>query len=97
MILDVNPSTLLRFRVTPRAKRNEIYQVLANGIIKVRLTAPPVEEKANRALIKFLAEVFDISSSKIELISGRRSRDKVVSIVGIDDETAKVRILKEIG
>jgi uncharacterized protein (TIGR00251 family) len=95
--LNENPGTVLRFRVTPRAKRNEISQVLADGTIKVRLTAPPVEGKANRALIQFLAEVFDISSSKIELTAGRRSRDKVVSVAGIDNETAQVRILKIIG
>lgn len=95
--MNENPGTVLRFRVTPRAKRNEISQVLADGTIKVRLTAPPVEGKANRALIQFLAEVFDISSSKIELTAGRRSRDKVVSVAGIDNETAQVRILKIIG
>ena len=83
----------LRIRVTPRARKNEISGILGDGTIKVRLTAPPVEEKANEALIRFLAEVLDVSTTKIEIIGGVTARDKLVSLIGLDAETAQWRIM----
>ena len=83
----------LRIRVTPRARKNEISGILGDGTIKVRLTAPPVEGKANEALIRFLAEVLDVSTSKIEIIGGVTARDKLVSLIGLDAETAQWRIM----
>jgi uncharacterized protein (TIGR00251 family) len=84
----------LSIRVTPRASKNEIVQVLENGTIKVRLTAPPVEGKANAALIRFLAEVLEISPSQIQIRSGKSGRDKQVNVVGIDPEAAYQRLSK---
>jgi len=83
----------LRIRVTPRARKNEISGILGDGTIKVRLTAPPVEGKANEALIRFLAEVLDVSTTKIEIIGGVTARDKLVSLIGLDAETAQWRIM----
>jgi uncharacterized protein (TIGR00251 family) len=89
--------TVLRIKVLPRAKKNQISQVLTDGMVKIRLTAPPVEGKANQALIRFLATLLKISPSNIELLSGKRDRIKVVSISGIDAETANNRILENMG
>jgi uncharacterized protein (TIGR00251 family) len=83
----------LRIRVTPRARKNEISGILGDGTIKVRLTAPPVEGKANEALIRFLAEVLEVSTTKIEIIGGGTARIKLVSLIGFDIETAQLRIL----
>lgn len=84
----------LAIRVTPRAKRSEIVEILPDDTIKVRLTAPPVEGKANEALIALLAEVLDVAKSRIEIIAGDTGRDKLVSILDMDSAEAQERILK---
>lgn len=68
----------LTVRVQPNAKQNKIVE--ETGRFKVFLTAPPVEGKANAALIEFLAEHFKTRRSRIRIIKGERSRDKVVEI-----------------
>ena len=83
----------LAIRVTPRASKNEIVEVLSDQTIKVRLTAPPVEGQANEALIKFLAEVLDVPKSKIEVVAGMTGRDKLVSIIDVDSEEVHKKIL----
>jgi uncharacterized protein (TIGR00251 family) len=83
-------------RVTPRASRNEIVEILNDGTVKVRLTAPPVEGKANETLIEFLAGVLDVPRSHIEIVAGTTGRDKLVSILDLDAETVHERILKKL-
>jgi uncharacterized protein (TIGR00251 family) len=84
----------LAIRVTPRASRNEIVEVLADGTVKIRLTAPPVEGKANEALLKFLSEILDVSPAKIEIVAGATGKDKLVSILDMDASTVHARILQ---
>lgn len=86
----------LAVRVTPRASKNEISEVLNDGTVKVRLTAPPVEGKANSALIAFLAEVIGVPQSKIEIVAGETGRDKLVSILDLDPQTVHRRILEHL-
>ena len=84
----------LAIRVTPRARKDEIVEILADQTIKIRLAAPPVEGKANQALIEFLAKVLDVPRSKVEIIAGASGRDKLVSILDLDSGEAQSRILK---
>ncbi len=86
----------LAIRVTPRARRNEIVEVLADQTIKVRLTAPPVEGKANEALMEFLAKILGVSRSRIEIVAGITGRDKLVSIIDMESVEAQALILKEL-
>jgi uncharacterized protein (TIGR00251 family) len=86
----------LAVRVTPRANKNEIVEILSDQTIKIRLTAPPVEGKANEALIEFLADVLDVPRSKIDIVAGAGGRDKLVSILDLDSSEAQTRILKHI-
>jgi uncharacterized protein len=79
-------------RVIPRASKNEIVEIGENGTIKIRLTAPPVEGQANKALIEFLADLLGVSKSKIEIIGGETGRDKLVSILGIDADSVHQKI-----
>lgn len=87
---------MLAIRVTPRARRNEIVAVLADQTIKIRLTAPPVEGKANETLIEFLAKVLSVPRSRIEITAGETSRNKQVLILDIESSEAQARILKQL-
>jgi len=69
---------ILEVRVIPGAKK-DLFKEEA-GKVKVYLTAPPVEGKANAALVDFLAEHYGIRPSCIEIIKGLKSRNKVINI-----------------
>lgn len=69
----------LNIRVTPRAKKNAI-KILDNGVVKVYLTVPPIDGKANAALIELLAEEWNLKPTQVILVSGHQSRDKIVEV-----------------
>ncbi len=68
-------SLFLQIRVQPRASKDELGGV-HNGRLKVRLTAPPIEGKANAKLVQYLAELFRVPKSNVTLIAGERGREK---------------------
>jgi uncharacterized protein (TIGR00251 family) len=68
-------------RVQPRAKRNAILGELGDAV-KISLTAPPVDGRANEACIEFLAELLRVPRSAVNIISGESSRNKVVRVSG---------------
>jgi uncharacterized protein (TIGR00251 family) len=70
---------LLDLRVQPRASRDEFGEPLGNRL-KLRLTAPPVEGKANAQLTRFLATAFGVTRSRVHVESGASSRNKRVRI-----------------
>lgn len=69
-------------RVTPRASRDAIEGEHA-GALKIRLTAPPVEGRANKALRRLLAERLNVPVSAVRIVAGETSRTKRVSIAGV--------------
>ena len=73
---------ILKVYLQPKSSKNEIVGSYRDGI-KVRITAPPIEGKANEALIRFLAKEFLISPSRIEILKGSRSREKTLKISGV--------------
>jgi hypothetical protein len=93
---DGKTGAALTVRVTPRARRNEIVEILSDLTVKIRLTAPPVEGKANKALIKYLSEVLEIPASKIDIVAGDTGRDKIVSILDADSEVVHKKLLKQL-
>jgi len=78
----------LTLHVQPGAKRSEIAG-LHGAALKIRLAAPPIEGRANEALLKFIAELFGVPLRQVELKQGGQSRHKVVAITGsaIDPES----------
>ena len=69
-------------RVQPRASRDEIAGVM-NGAMKIRLCAPALENRANEALIEYLAGVLKTSKSAVRIRSGEQSRSKRVEVFGV--------------
>ena len=78
-------------RLTPRASKNEITGVQA-GALRVRLTAPPVEGAANAALIEFIAERLKVRKSAVSIVSGEKSRNKIVRVSGVSVEQVKAAL-----
>ena len=78
-------------RVQPRASRSQV-QVRPGDVIVVRLTAPPVEGAANRALMEFLADALDVPKSAVEIVSGARSREKRVRVAGMSADALRGRL-----
>lgn len=72
---------ILDVRVQPRASRNEIVGYQADGRLKVRITAPPVDGKANTHLFRFLADQFGVPLRQIRLLSGDNNRNKRIEII----------------
>lgn len=86
----------LTIRVTPRASKNEISGIQSDGTVKIRLTSPPVDGKANEALVEFLSDVLGVPKSKIEIIGGLTGRDKLVSVLDLDAEEVQTRLLRHL-
>jgi uncharacterized protein (TIGR00251 family) len=84
----------LTIRVTPRARRTEFSGILEDGTVRIRVSAPPVEGKANKALIKFLSKVLKVRKNKIEIVAGEKGLDKIVSILDMTAEQVQARILE---
>ncbi len=70
-------------RVVPKSSRNEVVEFMDDGTVRIHLTAPPVEGKANRLLIEFLSELFQVKPSRVSIVAGEKSKNKIVSIDGL--------------
>lgn len=94
---DGQRGSALAVRVTPRASRNEIVELLEDGTIKVRIAAPPADNEANEALINFLSEILGVPRSKLDIVAGVSGRDKLIAVMDMDVVTAHQRILAHLG
>ena len=74
---------ILNLHIQPRASRNEVCGI-QDKALKIRLTSPPVDGAANKLCCEFLAKLFGVSKSSVEIISGETSRHKRVRITGAD-------------
>jgi uncharacterized protein (TIGR00251 family) len=81
----------LRVRVQPRASRHAIVGWAAD-VLRVAVTAPPVDGAANDALRRLLAAALGVAPSAINIVRGERGRDKIVRIVGITDVDVRARL-----
>jgi len=86
----------LAIRITPRAHKNEIAEVLEDGTIRIRLTTSPNEVELNQDLTAYLANIVGVSKSKIEIVAGHTGRDKLVSILDIDKELVHQKIFAQL-
>lgn len=72
-------------KVIPKSSKNEVAGFLA-GVLKVKICAPPEKGKANKELISFLSIYFGVSKSAVKLVSGEKSRNKIIEIEGLDEK-----------
>ena len=87
----------LAVRITPRASENEIAELLDDGTIKVRLASSPDDSETTAALLEFLAGILGVPKSQLDIVAGSVGRDKLISVVDMDVETAHQRILAHLG
>lgn len=86
-----DPSVTLRVRLTPRGGRDEV-RLLDDGSLAVRVAAPPVEGRANDALCKVVAKALGVAPSRVRIVRGARSREKTLSVEGIDAADVRARL-----
>ena len=84
-------SCTLKVRVQPKASRN-LVDGYEEGTLRLRVTAPPTEGKANAGVIALLAKTLGVSKSKLQIIRGYGSRDKVVSVDTLTEQEVRRRI-----
>jgi uncharacterized protein (TIGR00251 family) len=78
-------------RVSPRARKNSITGELGDAL-KVALTAPPINGRANEACIEFFAELFAVQRSAVSIASGQTSRNKVIRVTGRSAEEVRSKL-----
>ena len=94
---DGKKGAALAVRVSPRANKNEIVDILSDGTVKIHLIAPPVDGKANEALLKFLSKILEVPINRLEIVAGASGRDKLISVIGLDADTVHKKIVDQIG
>ena len=77
-----DPSAVLSVRVVPRSAKEGVAG-FAEGVVRIRLNAPPVEGRANEALVRFLAGALGVSKGRIAIVAGETGRNKIVRVDGI--------------
>lgn len=81
---------LVRLRISPNSAKN---QIIKDGeIIKLKITAQPIEGKANKAVIEYLSKLFKVPKSAVEIIKGDLSKEKTIFITTSDE--AKTELIK---
>lgn len=83
--------TRLHIRLQPNARRNEVVG-FQNEVLRLRVTAPPHEGRANKAMIDLLSDALDIPKSRIDILRGHTTRDKLVVIEGLDPDEVRTRL-----
>lgn len=84
MIRKTNEGIIVNLRISPNAKKNEI--IKDGDIIKVKITALPIDGKANRALVEFFSKNFKIPKTSIEILKGETSKEKTILFKTMDGD-----------
>ena len=90
-IQTVSAGVTFAVKVHPRAKKNAITGEVGDAL-KLSLTAPPVDGKANDACIEFFARLLRVPRSSVTIASGLSSRNKVIRIAGLSEEEVRIRL-----
>ena len=93
MIRETENGLIIQLKIVPNSSKNEI--ILEDEFIKVKVTAQPIENKANKALIEFLSKQFKIPKTKIQILKGETSKEKTV-LLNTDDLTKNSAIISQL-
>jgi len=88
---EISAGVTFAVKLHPRAKKNAITGELGDAL-KLSLTAPPIEGRANQACIEFFANLLEVPRSSVTIASGQTSRRKVVRIAGMSAEELRKRL-----
>ncbi len=90
MIKEVDDGLIIKIKIVPNSSKNDI--VLEDEFIKVKITAQPIENKANKALVEFLSKSFKVPKTNIEIIKGDTSKEKTL-LFKVNDFSKKAEII----
>ena len=93
MIKETSDGLLIRIKIVPNSSKNDL--IIENEFIKVKVTAQPIENKANKALVEFLSKRFKVPKTWIEIVKGETSKEKTL-LFSINDEEKKQNIISEL-
>ena len=81
-IIEINGGVMFSIRVVPRASKSEIVGE-SEGILRIRISAPPVDGAANDEVVRVLAKAVGVAKSNLAIVSGQTSKTKRIGIVGV--------------
>ena len=91
MIKEVKDGLIVQFKISPNSSKNEI--IKTEDGIKVKITAQPIDGKANKALVEYLSKEFKVPKTSIEIVKGTTNKEKTVLFKVVDAK--KVNFIKE--
>lgn len=94
-VKDTSGGATFAIRVQPRASRNAVVGEMGDAL-KIALTSPPVDGKANTAVVEFFAKLLDVSRSSVTIAAGETSRNKVIKISGLTAGEVEQRLRRGI-
>jgi len=83
--------TQIEVRLKPRGSRDEL-DGMRDGVLQAKVTAPPVDGKANKALCRLIAKRVGVAPSRVSVARGEKSRDKVVRVEGMDGASLRAAL-----
>ena len=92
-IREDDSGVVLKIRIIPSASKSQI--IITSDMIKIKVTAPPVENKANKALIEYLSKCFKIPKTSISIVKGETSKDKTLHFA-VFDKCKKTEIINKL-
>ena len=92
----IAPIAKIKVKVQPRASRAQIMGY-RDDVLYLRVTAPPVAGQANSAVVELVAQVLGLAKSRVQIVSGHRSRDKVVAVDSLTGQEVRQRLAARTG
>ena len=84
ILKNTDEGLILRLKIIPNSSKNEA--IWENQTLKIKITAQPIENKANKALIEFLSKKLKTAKSNIKILKGEVNKEKTLLICGVDEE-----------